>query len=208
MQLELDFPEQIVVTGQGIILTFYQTWDWPKAIFSPKLGLNSYCVYCSNRCLFNLFQSCFHRTSIYLTTLHTSSSNLAKDAVNLMSSIFKCSFDKTSLGYLSHAAHPANQFLFKHNFRLWSACRLVPILFTPLAKILTQPCFQLAPLSFVDYDNRPHQWLRDVSCPKSCSRSLVWSTQARLSEHNNCQFFFGMNRFRVNKDVRTSWKNW
>ena len=145
MQLELD--SQLLFPNKFSHFIRRET-DQELIYFFPKLGLKSYCVYCSNRCLFNLFQSYFHRTSIYLTTLHTSSSNLAKDAVNLMSSIFKCSFDKTSLGYLSHAAHPANQFLFKHNFRLWSACRLVPILFTPLTKIFDTTMFSACNIIF------------------------------------------------------------
>jgi hypothetical protein len=50
-------------------------------------------------------------------------STLAKDAIDLMSTIYKCNFDKGSMGYLSHVAQPAHQFLFKHNFRLWNICR-------------------------------------------------------------------------------------
>lgn len=47
----------------------------------------------------------------------------AADAVQLLSGIFKCDFTtKLSNRYLSHVAKGSNQFLLKHNFRLWNVC--------------------------------------------------------------------------------------
>ena len=48
------------------------------------------------------------------------------DAYNMTRDIYHCDYNKHLMsGYLKHASKNENQFLFKHNFRIWNSCSTI-----------------------------------------------------------------------------------
>ena len=70
------------------------------------------------------------KNNIFFFHFHTKASDehsgpfKTEDALNLTRDIYNCDFDsgKMITGYLKHASKSENQFLLKHNFRVWNSC--------------------------------------------------------------------------------------
>ena len=72
-----------------------------------------------------------------------------KDALNLLSDIYNCDYthSNNSIGYLKHASRAENQFLMRHNSRIWKSCQnLLPsevACFLPEFHAATCPMFPI-----------------------------------------------------------------